>query len=575
VAALADLLANAAARIDIGGQPNGSGFFITPTTVVTCHHVLEPYYATSDQARMALEVVDASGRTHAVEGEPKDDAHRDLALLRLASAETSVPVVLLDDGFETRDKLLSFGFPETKPDGEPTTFEVEGQTGGVSELIKFKEGQVRPGTSGSPLLNLRTGAVCGVVRKTRNEKTDLGGYGIRVTQIFGLDENVPRRNREAVTADSRWLDALSVDQRRRVDTRGAGVADDYHEFVIQVSQAEAGWLVAAKVEPGGAVAEVLVDLNAVRAEVPRLFRAWKAQARLDDAEQCRLLGHVLFRSIAPQAIGEELERLAFEEKRHIHVSLCFEPEVDADLVHLPWEQLFVQGRSINAALGARDGSSVTRVCEGTVDRSPRSPVEEAAVLLVSGPESAAREVAPAVGDLQKFVGARKNLAQANVVKTKLSLDEIETFLNENRVDVLHYVGYGRYESRRDQIALADGSYGVEYVDADQLAQVLFNKPPRLVVLETFLADDPLVPVDPTAFGMTLVNAGVEAVVAFPFPVIRQDVAAAIEGLYKQLDDGMPIRLAVQHSRRLLRTAPWSRGALFMRRPSDLRLVSIR
>lgn len=572
--ALSELLAGAAARIDIGGTPNGSGFFTSPTTVVTCRHVLEPYEVTSDKARPTLEVVDASGRKHAVEGDPKEDLEHDLTLLQLASAETDVPVVLLDDGIETRDVLLSFGYPENKPDGEPTTFETEGQTGGASALIKFKDGQVRPGTSGSPLLNLRTGAVCGVVRKTRNERTDLGGYGIRVGRIFALDVNVPRRNREAVVADSRWLDALTTDQRRRVDTKGIAATDDYHDFVIQVGQRDEGWLVSAGTDPGADVAEVLVDLNAVRAEVPRLFRAWKAQARLDDAEQCRLLGHVLFRSIAPQVIGDELERLAFEEKRHVHVSLCFEQDVDADLVHLPWEQLFVQGRSVSAAIGARDGSSVTRVREGAVDRSPADPVPEAAVLVV-GTAPGARDVPAAVAELQRIVKDRANLSLTNPDGMQLSLDDVEAAVAEQRVDVLHYVGFGRYESGREEIALTDGSYGLEYVDADQLAQVLFNRPPRIVVLETFLADDPLVPVDPTAFGMTLVNAGVEAVVAFPYPVARQDVATAVEELYTKLDAGLPIRLAVQHSRRLLRTAPWSREALFMRRPSDLRLVSIR
>ena len=36
------------------------------------------------------------------------------------------------------------------------------------------------GFSGAPLLNRRTGAVCGIIRRTRNEETDLGGYAIPV-----------------------------------------------------------------------------------------------------------------------------------------------------------------------------------------------------------------------------------------------------------------------------------------------------------------------------------------------------------------------------------------------------------
>lgn len=572
MAALADLLARAAVRIDVDSKPNGSGFLITPTTVVTCHHVLEPYLATSDQGRPTLRVFDANGRSHDVAGDLKGTSEHDVALLHLTSPVTDLPVVHLEDGVDPGDKLLSFGFREKRPSGEPTTFEAEGYTGGTSQQIKFKEGQVRPGTSGSALLNLRTGAVCGVVKMTRSQASDLGGYGIPAAKVFGLDESVPGRNRKAVLADRQWLAAMPPEQRRRVEAAGAPTVEDYLEFLIHVQQRDEGWLVVAKTEPGGPVADVPVDLNAVRAEVPRLFRAWKARARLDDAEQCRLLGHVLYRSIAPQAIGQSLERLAFEEKRQVHVSLCFEPEMDTDLVHLPWEQLFVRGRSVKAAIGARDGSTVTRVAECTVERSPRPPGEQAEVLVISGPQGA-REVPPALGDVQRSLGSRGNLVQTTTPNPQLTLDDLETLATERRLDVLHYVGFGHYVSRREEITLSDGEFGVEYVDADQLAQALFTKPPTLVVLETFLADEPQIPVDPTALAATLLNTGIEAIVAFPYPLAREDAATAINKLYEQLDDGLPIRLAVQRSRQLLRSAPWSRPALFMRRPSDLRLVA--
>jgi len=85
----------------------------------------------------------------------------------------------------------------------------------------------------------------------------------------------------------------------------------------------------------------------------------------------------------------------------------------------------------------------------------------------------------------------------------------------------------------------------------------------------------MVPVDPTAFAMTLINSGVQAVVAFPYPLAADTAARASNWLYERLDAGVPIRLAIQDTRRFLRAAPWSRPALFMRRPSDLAMASTR
>jgi Trypsin-like peptidase domain/CHAT domain len=574
---VSELLTGASVRIDIGGQPNGSGFFISPAYVVTCAHVLDPYLATSASARAKLSIVDTQGGKHDVLDAPRVSLTEDLALLQLAAADTTVAVVLLDDGFEVNDPLQSFGFPEKKPGGDPTTFYVEGQTGGDVPHIKFKQGQVLPGTSGSALLNLRTGAVCGIVRRTRNDKTDLGGYGIRASSLFSTFEDVPRLNAEANAADRRWLDSLTVDQRRRVNVVRASLAKvEYTEFIIQVSQQNDQWLVTADEYPGGNVARVVVDLNNVRSEVPRLFRAWKAQGRIDDAEQSRLLGHVLYRSIVPDVIGSELEQLAFTQKRAVHVGLCFADGMDADLVHLPWEQLFVR-EPIKAPLGETPRATLTRVCEPDPDPNPSPAPPQAEMLIVSAPSAGHREIATMTSDLVKGVSQLTRIVHApGGGSAELTLDEVEARIKGDEFSILHYVGYGRYQSNRDEIAMTDNaSIDPEFVDADQLGQALITRPPRLVVMQTCGTDPAMVPVDPTTFAMTLIGSGVQAVVAFPYPLAADIALKASNRLYERLDAGVPMREAIQDTRRLLRASPWSRPALFLCRPSDLALVSAR
>jgi hypothetical protein len=568
-----DLLTEATVRIDIGGEPNGSGFFISPGYVVTCAHVIDPYLETSAIARPTLGIVDTFGRTHRLAGTPQVDAATDLALLQLAEADTRVATVLLDDGFEAMDSLQSFGYPETKPDGESVTFEVEGRTGGPVSSIKFKEGQVRPGTSGAPLLNLRTGAVCGIVVRTRNEQTSLGGYGIRITTLLSVFERVSKINDEANVADSRWLNSLDAEQRPRFRLALTSPADST-EFVLRVGPDGDEWRVDVVEVPGDTVAAVPVDLNSVRNEVPRLFRAWKLQRRIDEGEQSRLLGRVLYRSVMPAEIAKEFERLAFAERSQVNVSLHFDASMDADLIHLPWEHLYLENGSRNLSVGTAPQATFARVCDPRPISDPPAAPSSASVLLLSAPARSLNDestrAAEAIVGVVTAVGAT-SLARPD---STLTLDELEDFIAAGaNVDVVHYIGYGRYFSAHDEIAMrGDSPAEAEFVDPEQLGQAMFPRPPRLVVLQTFL-DDVLVPVDPTAFAMPLLNQGVEAVVAFPYPLSGNIASKAAAGLYERLASGMPIRTAVQELRRSERASPWSRPALFMRRPSDIALVS--
>jgi hypothetical protein len=73
---------------------------------------------------------------------------------------------------------------------------------GVEE--KFKGGQVEPGFSGGPLLNLRTQRVMGIVVATRDKRTDLGGWAIeaRIVQshLANLGIEIPLPSGEWLSA---------------------------------------------------------------------------------------------------------------------------------------------------------------------------------------------------------------------------------------------------------------------------------------------------------------------------------------------------------------------------------------
>jgi hypothetical protein len=201
-----ELLPGCSARIDVNGIARGSGFFVTAKDIITCKHVIDN--------TAEIEVFDQAGNGHPVDQAPIVADHSDLAWIKLETPETKVPVALLGAIADTGDTLCSFGYPEDNA-GEPATFEIEGLTGDVPPRIKFKAGQVKPGMSGSPLLNRRTGAVCAVLVSTRGRQSSLGGYGIPVSTLLSLPSfhDLCSLNASAHANDPRWTNALTATQK--------------------------------------------------------------------------------------------------------------------------------------------------------------------------------------------------------------------------------------------------------------------------------------------------------------------------------------------------------------------------
>jgi len=138
----------------------------------------------------------------------------------VAGTLPDLPVPLLSDGMAAGDELWTYGFPVGKTAGVPATFAAEGKAGGTPRLLKFKGGQVQYGMSGAPLLNKRTGAVCGIVRRTRDDKTAAGGYAISVKQFETCRFHRNLRRLKA-GADPEWLTLLSPEQSRYLEQLGA------------------------------------------------------------------------------------------------------------------------------------------------------------------------------------------------------------------------------------------------------------------------------------------------------------------------------------------------------------------
>jgi hypothetical protein len=157
----------------------GTGFFVAPGLVLTCRHVVDddhgkPVACTVSYEAEPLDVTEVRRANNS-----------DLALLSVARKDH--PCVRLDPDFAPRQHMLLYGFPGRLEGirGESVAAQCEGpvyewaeEKGARQDLIKFTPGGVRPGMSGAPLLNEATGAVCGIVKRTRSAQFDQGGFAI-------------------------------------------------------------------------------------------------------------------------------------------------------------------------------------------------------------------------------------------------------------------------------------------------------------------------------------------------------------------------------------------------------------
>jgi superfamily II DNA or RNA helicase/tetratricopeptide (TPR) repeat protein len=183
----------------------GTGFFVAPGLVLTCAHVVV------DAGAIGVKVPWREGQLTAALDRyyPPAQAGRtsglwpDIALLRVDLDDH--PCVLLDPAVGIWDELYGFGYSEKFPEGEPLTVIFEGHSPSPA-LMKLKGGQVVPGFSGAPLLNLRTGGVCGVIKASRDVSFDLGGRGVSAEAVLSHFGELAALQEEFHRRDARWRD---------------------------------------------------------------------------------------------------------------------------------------------------------------------------------------------------------------------------------------------------------------------------------------------------------------------------------------------------------------------------------
>ena len=202
------LMAQSTVRISTS-RDSGTGFWIGPKTILTCSHVV------TDENNRALQNITVEWRQ---DGQFKKlaataDIARtngvDLALLTVVDPPPIHPCAFLLNKTLTGSELTSYGYPSIRPDGDQVTFRMEGASFVDGHaLLKFKEGQVDFGASGSPVLHDRYRSVCALLTISRNVNIDLGGYATQVDLAFREWPALQDIQSEARTYHRAWNDLL-------------------------------------------------------------------------------------------------------------------------------------------------------------------------------------------------------------------------------------------------------------------------------------------------------------------------------------------------------------------------------
>lgn len=176
----------------------GTGFFVSPGIILTCAHVIH-----DENKGRGVQIIWKDVKYAATVENITEIDYPDLCILSIKD-KIDHPCVLLDEEIEIGDSVYAFGYTPKYYEGDSSLLEYEGPSGTRKVLLKFKNSQLEPGMSGAPILNQRTGKVCGYIKLSRDIFSDIGGRAIPALSIFAIDETLKNKNKQFHEQNDLW-----------------------------------------------------------------------------------------------------------------------------------------------------------------------------------------------------------------------------------------------------------------------------------------------------------------------------------------------------------------------------------
>ena len=233
---LENLLRSCTVRV-IGGPAPGAGFLVAPRMVLTCAHVIGDNTALVVrwerdgqpvlEARVSGRIVVLADRGRPIRALDAD--YPDIAVLEIDGLGHH-PCVGIDNEWPLQeDSFQVYGYPEEGGAVQltPARLTYRGMHGTSPTIyLDLASDKIKPGMSGAALLNLRSGAVCGVVVATKHSAYPDGALAIPWSAIAPDLTEVVAANRAFHLQDRTWKEAitgLTVETVRGCDPLDLGV----------------------------------------------------------------------------------------------------------------------------------------------------------------------------------------------------------------------------------------------------------------------------------------------------------------------------------------------------------------
>jgi len=175
----------------------GTGFFVAPHLIMTCAHVVKKAY---DNDKLSISI-HFNNETYNAEIERFIE---DLDVCLLHTDILGDFCVHLDEVMNVGDDLYALGYPENYDDPLSVKYEGDAKYKDGQVLAKLTKGRIQPGFSGAPLLNFRTGGVCGIVKRTHDRNIDLGGRAIPIAEVFSLIDSLREKQGNFHKDNKKW-----------------------------------------------------------------------------------------------------------------------------------------------------------------------------------------------------------------------------------------------------------------------------------------------------------------------------------------------------------------------------------
>jgi len=248
-----------------------TGFFVAPGRILTVDFVVD-----KSKNNQSVVKVFWQNREYTAEIDVlKEDFYKiHLLIIRVDNLAFNHPCVYLDDSVEAGDSLYTYFYRGANSNGESATFQCLGLTGDELPLLMYATQKVASGSPGAPLLNLRTGKVCGFHHSAgifRDNSSDIGSHsrGTPASLIFSRLPELVDQQQEFYQQDKLWTNLLAHFKQASEQRKSEIVTEATLAYGVSLAVSSAGVPVGGELE----VAIVLrphtaIDDNTYLLEVP-------------------------------------------------------------------------------------------------------------------------------------------------------------------------------------------------------------------------------------------------------------------------------------------------------------------